>query len=292
MGLRVPPEGVRRRGRVTTAAVCLGLAAVAAGAAAGCSASEEAAEADGAVTAADPAAAVRAAAEVLVGAGSSRWVTSMETASGGTRVAIRGTGTFDYVTRRGRLRISLPRDAAGAPEHRPITELLTPGALFIKDRGEGVPADKWVRVDTRDLSDGNLVTGGATDPLTAAELLRAVHGAALVGEERLDGVAVRHYRGTTDIARAARSASPQAREALRAAARGFAVTRVPFDAYLDERGRLRKVRQRFTFGNVAVVSVTRLSGFGTSVRVALPEAADIYPGKIVSSTGVGRTGHP
>jgi hypothetical protein len=70
------------------------------------------------------------------------------------------------------------------------------------------------------------------------------------------------------------------------------VTRVPFDAYLDERGRLRKVRQRFTFSNVAVVSVTQLSGFGTSVRVTLPAPADIYPGKIVSSTGAGRTGHP
>jgi hypothetical protein len=291
MELRAALDGVRGRGRVTTAAVCLGLAAAAA-AATGCSVGGEAAEAAGEAPAGDPAAAVRATAEALVRAGTSRWVTSMETASGGTRVAIRGTGTFDYVTRRGRLRVSLPRDAAGAAEHRPITELLTPQALFMKDRGEGVPADKWVRVDTAELPDGNLITGGATDPLTAAELLRAVREVVLVGEERLDGVVVRHYRGTTDIARAARSASPGARTALRAAARGFEVTSVPFDAYLDERGRPREVRQRFTFSEVAVVSVTRLSVFGTAVRVTLPAPADIYSGKILSSTGAGPTGHP
>lgn len=231
----------------------------------------------------DPAAAVRRAADTLVRAGSSRWVTSMETASGGTRVAIRGTGAFDYVTRRGRLEVSLPTDAAGAPERGPVTELLTPGALYMKNRGEGVPADKWVRVDITGLSDGNLVSGGATDPLTAAELLRSAHEVTLVGEERLYGVPVRHYRGMADIARAARAASPGVRAALRAAARGFSVTGVPVEVYLDERGRLRKLRQRFTFSDVAVVSVTRLSDFGAPVKVTLPEPSDIYTGKIVSA---------
>jgi hypothetical protein len=290
-----------QQGRATAAAVGLWLAVAAV---TGCSGSEEAAEATGtAGTAgvvkavrpgaqADPAAALHRAAGVLVRAGSSKCTTIMESASGGTRLAIRGTGAFDYVTRRGRLMVTLPRDAAGAPEHIPITELVTPHALFMKNRGEGVPADKWVRVDTTSLSDGNLVTGGATDPITAAELLRAAHGVTLVGEERLKGVRVRHYRGTTDIARAARTASPAASGALRAAARGFSVTEVPFDAYLDDQGRLRKVRQRFTFANVSVVSITELSGFGTPVTVTLPEERDIYTGKIVSSAGRSRSGHP
>ena len=98
----------------------------------------------------------------------------------------------------------LPRDAAGAEEHKPVTELLTPGALYMKDRGAGVPAGKWVRVDTTALADGNLVTGGATEPLAAAELLRGAQDVAWSGEERSAGCAVRHFRGTADIARAAR----------------------------------------------------------------------------------------
>ncbi|MFC9593145.1 hypothetical protein ACFTUC_25605 [Streptomyces sp. NPDC056944] len=235
-------------------------------------------------SATDPALAVRNAADVLARAGTSKASTSMEMAAGGTRVTIRGEGGYDFRRRTGRLQVLLPRDPAGASEHRPITELLTPGALYMKNRGAGVPADKWVRVDTTTLDDGNLVTGGATDPAAAAELLRGAREVTYVGEVELAGVKVSHYRGVADIAHAARVASPQMRGALAAAAKGFAEDTVPFDAYLDGEGRLRKVRHQFSFSNqgrtVAVASTTLLYGFGIPVEVALPDRRDIYDGKI------------
>ncbi|MEU8590261.1 hypothetical protein AB0C59_25155 [Streptomyces sp. NPDC048664] len=226
------------------------------------------------------------AAAALVRAGSSRARTSMEMATGGTRVTIRGEGVYDYRDRLGRLTVTLPRDAAGAEEHRPITELLAPGALFMKNRGAGVPADKWVRVDTATLTDGNLVTGGATDPYAAAELLRGVREVRYVGETEVGGTPVRHYRGVTDLARAADGASADVQGALRAAAKGFATTRVPFDAYVDAQGRLRAVSQRFSFvggrhrAAVAVSSTTLLYDFGVRADVRLPEPGDIYAGRI------------
>ncbi|MFI6894595.1 hypothetical protein ACIBM4_10830 [Streptomyces sp. NPDC050256] len=248
-------------------------------------------------------AAVRRAAAVLVGpgsgsaAGSAEVVTSMETAAGGTRVTIRGKGTYDFRTQSGRLKVVLPQDPAGEDEHRPITELLAPGALYMMNRGAGVPADKWVRIDTTALADGNLVTGGVTDPMAAAELLGGVSAVTYVGETDLAGVTVRHYRGTTDIGRAARRASAASRGALTAAANGFRTDTVPFDAYLDEQGRLRKVRHRFSFVNEGqtreVVSTTLLYGFGVAVSVPLPDARDIYTGKIEQGRAPGtsdRTG--
>ncbi|MEU9125034.1 hypothetical protein AB0C96_35225 [Streptomyces sp. NPDC048506] len=232
---------------------------------------------------------VRASADALVRARSAAVRTAMETVSGGTRVAIRGSGGYDFTTSSGQLRLLLP-DPAGEPGggREPITEILAPGALFMKNRGAGVPADKWVRVETASLADGNLVTGGATDPLAAAELLRGARDVAYVGEERWDGVVVRHYRGTTDIGAAARAASPRTRPALVAAEKGFTTDAVPFDAYLDEAGRLRKVCQRFHFANGApagasVTSTTELSGFGAGVAVRLPDRRDIYAGKIASA---------
>ncbi|MFE7547457.1 hypothetical protein [Streptomyces gardneri] len=232
----------------------------------------------------DPLRAVRNAADALTRAGTSKASTSMEMAAGGTRVTIRGEGGYDFRRRTGRLQVVLPKDAAGADEHRPITELLTPGALYMKNRGAGVPADKWVRVDTTTLDDGNLVTGGATDPAAAAELLRGAREATYLGEVDLAGVKVGHYRGVADIAHAARVASPQLRGVLAAAAKGFAKDTVPFDAYLDAEGRLRKVRHQFSFSNqgrtVAVASTTLLYGFGVSVQVTLPDRRDIYAGKI------------
>ncbi len=71
--------------------------------------------------------------------------------------------------------------------HRPITELLTPGALYMKNRGAGVPDGKWVRIDTTALKDGNLVTGGVTDPMAAAELLRGASDVTYAGEDRAGG---------------------------------------------------------------------------------------------------------
>ncbi|MFI1867479.1 hypothetical protein [Streptomyces jumonjinensis] len=232
-----------------------------------------------------PVAEVRAAADALVAAGSARARTSMETAAGGTRVTIRGAGGYDFVRRTGRLTVVLPSDPAGAEEHRPVTELMTPGALYMKNRGAGVPADKWVRVDTTTLADGNLVTGGATDPLAAAELLRGTREVTYAGDEEFEGAAVRHYRGEADIGQAAaRMATSPARASMAAAAKGFARDTVPFDVYLDDEGRIRKVVHRFSFshggGTVAVTSTTVLHDFGTPIAVRLPERQDIYAGRI------------
>lgn len=273
----------RRRAGEAVLAVCVAVAVAALG---GCGAASGTVADGGAGDArppGDPAVAVRGAADALAATGSARARTAMEMATGGTRVTIRGEGGVDFRKRMGQLLVMLPADVKGRPEHRPITELLVPGALYMKNRGAGVPDDKWVRLDTASLPDGNLVTGGATDPLAAAELLRGAQQVTYVGETDLAGTKVRHYQGTTDIGRAAQSASPGVREALQAAARGFREDSVPFDAYLDEEGRLRKVRHRFTYvknGVIDVSSTTLLYGFGTPVTVVLPADGDIYAGKI------------
>nr|WP_307808069.1 hypothetical protein [Streptomyces oryzae] len=237
-------------------------------------------------------AAVRAAADRLVRAGTARVRTTMEMVSGHTRVTIEGRGAFDLARRTGQLRVALPPGADGvAPgERRLVRELVTPGALYMRHRA-GVPDDKWVRVDTTRLPDGNLVTGGATDPVTAAQLLCGARRVAYEGRTELDGVRVWHYSGVVDIERAAAGAPPLARRQLKAAEKGFSGRTVPFDAYLDAQGRLRKVQHRFTFAadpdsppdaDYAVSSTTVLHGFGTRVRIAMPGRGDIWTGKIAA----------
>ncbi|MCT2592909.1 hypothetical protein LHJ74_23850 [Streptomyces sp. N2-109] len=238
----------------------------------------------------DPLLTVRQAAEVLERAGTSRTRTVVRTVSGGTRVTIKGTGVFDYRRRIGRIQVTLPREPSGAPAAEPITELVIPGALYMKNRGAGVPAGKWVRVDTSTLPDGNLLANGATDPLSAAELLRGTREVAYVGRRRVaDGAVVRHYSGTTDIRKAAHASSGGVRRQLRAAAEGFAGDAVPFDAYLDGRGRLREVRHWFTLdaeaGDAAsaVASTTTMYDFGIPVEVGTPAPVDLYTGEIEAS---------
>ncbi|MFF2653823.1 hypothetical protein [Streptomyces sp. NPDC058045] len=279
---------VRRHGRTGGTALTAALVTAVAALAAGCSGGRLPADSQNAAATADAAAVVRRAAAVLEREGSSRAHTAMEMASGGTRVTVRGYGVYDYRRRHGRLAVSLPADPAGRAEHRPITELLAPGALFMKNRGAGVPADKWVRVDTGSLTDGNLVTGGATDPLAAAQILAGAGSVRYVGAGELAGAPVRHYRGVADLARAARAVGSggSGGAALAAAAKGFSKAEVPFDVYLDGAGRLRKVRHRFSFAArgagrpVAVTSTTLLYGFGVPVEVRLPTGDDIYTGRI------------
>ncbi|MDT0442104.1 hypothetical protein RM779_05745 [Streptomyces sp. DSM 41886] len=260
----------RRIGAAPGGAGCAGLL-VALAAVAGCSGTGAAAEGD-------PRAAVRQAADVLAEAGTSRARTAMEMASGGTRITLSGRGGFDYAAGTGELRVSLP-------EGRRVTEVFVPGRLFMKNRGAGVPADKWVRVDVTGLPDGNLVTGGATDPIAAAELLRGARSVTDLGDIRMDGETLRHYRGVTDIAAAASAAAGESRKQLAAAVGGFARTEVPFDVYLDDQGRLRKVRHDFTFADgagrgVDVTSTVVLYDFGVPVEVVLPGAGDVFAGAV------------
>ena len=196
---------------------------------------------------------VRAAAAALERYGTSRTRTSMSMASGGTRIAVDGEGSFDYRKPAGQLTVRLPEGTSGARpgERRTVTEIVVPKALYMKNRGEGVPAGKWVRVDTTSLADGNLISAGATDPVSAADLLRGARRVTFLGARKVHGETLRRFHGTVDLKVAAREASPRWRAQLAAAADGFSGGVVPFDAQIDGQGRLRKVRHRFTFAGGA-----------------------------------------
>ncbi|MFI0741985.1 hypothetical protein ACH4PU_28535 [Streptomyces sp. NPDC021100] len=256
--------------------------------------------------------ALRGVREALAAAGGARVRTVMETESGGTRLTIRGAGAYDFARPAGRLTVLVPEDARGDAEHRPITEVFTPGALYMKNRGAGVPADKWVRLETGTLADGDLLTSGATDPLAAAELLGGAREVTWTRDEGVDGVPVRHYRGKVDLAEAARRAPARDRAALAAAAKGFSSGTVDFDAFLDDAGRARMLRYRFSVredaergkaergkgaeggaspGRTAapaagapmtVVSTVELTSFGFAPDIRLPAPADIYAGTVAS----------
>ncbi|MFD0383571.1 hypothetical protein ACFQ2B_18040 [Streptomyces stramineus] len=184
----------------------------------------------------------------------------------------------------------MPEDVAGAAGHRPITQVFRPGKLFMKNRGAGVPDDKWVRLATSSLADGNLLTNGATDPLAAAELLGGAREVTYLRDEWVDGVRVKHYWGTIDLGQAARVAPARDRRPLTVAAKGFSSGTVAFDVFLDDAGRPRRVRHRFSVEGqgqqavaaaMTVVSTVELQDFGTDVDVPCA-AADIYAGTVGS----------
>ncbi|MFD9125309.1 hypothetical protein [Kitasatospora sp. NPDC059571] len=232
---------------------------------------------------ADPLTAVRSAPDITGRTGSAHTATQLTTESGDKKAVFNGTGGYDYVKRIGRLEIDVP---PGAATTGTIKEVVLPGTVYLQNSGAKIPAGKWVRLDVRQLPDGNLVSSGATDPASAAGALRGAQSADLVGSETVDGVELKHYKGTLDLAKAAEATGGRGADGLRMAAQTFTQKQVPYEAWLDAQGRLRKVVETFAFAGVAgskeakdqvkVVSTTSLVDFGKPVDAAEPAASEIY----------------
>ncbi|MFF7632207.1 hypothetical protein ACFZB9_03530 [Kitasatospora sp. NPDC008050] len=239
----------------------------------------------------DPVTAVRNAADITGRTGSAQAATQLTTESADKKAAFTGAGPYDYVKRIGKIEVQVPPGAATTGK---VVEVVEPGIVFLQNSGAKVPAGKWVELDVRQLADGNLISNGATDPATAAGALRGVQQASVVGDETLDGVPLKHYKGTLDLTKAADATGGQAANGLRMAAGTFTVKDVPFDAWLDSQGRLHKVTEVFTFAGVAgskdakdqvkVTSTVSLSAFGQPVEVSEPPAADVVEMKDSSAS--------
>lgn len=232
---------------------------------------------------ADPLTAVRSAADITGRTGSARTTTELVTESADKKAVFNGTGGYDYVKRVGTLEVTVP---PGAATTGTIREIVLPGTVYLQNSGAKVPEGKWVRLDVRQLPDGNLVSSGATDPASAAGALRGAQSAELVGTETVGGVLLTRYKGTLDLAKAAEATGGRGADGLRMAAQTFTVKQVPYEAWLDAQGRLRKVVETFAFAGVAgskeakdqvtVVSTTSLAEFGAPVQAAEPAASEIY----------------
>ncbi|MGW0664634.1 hypothetical protein [Streptodolium elevatio] len=239
----------------------------------------------GAAGSAEAVAAVRAAAATTVNAGSSRTRTTMTMQSGDRTVVLTGEGLFDYRRRIGTVSLQVPKDSGITG---PLQEILTPEALYMKNAAPGVPPDKWVRIDVAGLADGNLLSGGSADPTTSFEILRGVNDdVVLVGTEKFGNDQVRHYKGTLDLKKAHDETPPNLRAPLAAALKSFASPTIPFEVYLDDQGRLRKVQEEFNLASeggkgkdksqtAKVISAAELFDFGVSVDVQPPRPEDLY----------------
>lgn len=290
---------------VRTALTGLCCALVLAGAT-GCQGDDVQPQAAGAPASAAPSEAVlaiRGAADVTASAKSSRTRTTMTMQSADKVVKLTGQGMFDYVRHVGSLTVDAPKGSGIAG---PLREILTPDALYMKNAAPNVPKDKWVRLPIGSLADGNLVSGGGADPGTSFEILRGVNDdVALVGTEKLGKDNVRHYRGTLDIRKAHDLTPPAVRGPLAAALKTFDGAPIPFDAWLDDAGRLRKVEEQFAFvtgpakggaptgpagPSAKVLSGAELYDFGVVVDVEVPTGKDLYTPPTPSASAPGKRG--
>jgi hypothetical protein len=242
-------------------------------------------------------------------------------------LTMHGSGLVDFGKQVGAVDLTVPNGG--------LQEVLTPGTLYVRRapaaQNAASPVKGWTRMDTAKVSDGNLISGGATDPsLVFAMLGGTQQDVKYMGQDMVRGVPVAHYQGTLDLAQAAAALTGDVKgiasgaasgaasakttgattaaaviqtpaaadeKALGNAARAFATTKVPFDAYLDAQGRLRRFVANFSYllaspGKpvVHVTSATELYSFGTPVTVVAPTGAPTASGKTGAAGAAGATG--
>lgn len=230
--------------------------------------------------AADPVAAVRQAAAASAHIGTAAIATSVAMTTEGKTQQFSGTGGYDFTRQLGSITLNVPQDVS---THGTLSEIVTPTTLYLR------PADstgKWLRVDSTKPADGDLISAGYTSPVLAFAMLEGAGAGGgtvtYVGQDKVYNAPVAHYAGTLNLAAAAAAASVPLNTALAAASRSLTKQAVPFDVYLDAKGRVLRFVAHFEFpataphkGQVTIVSSTDLYDLGKPVTAAAPPASDV-----------------
>ncbi len=237
----------------------------------------------------DPIAAVRDAADKTLGAGTSRLEMVINLESGGQSFEMTAKGAFDYAKGTGELSMTLPKSAGGGGE--PIRQIITRKAVYMSGI-PGIPTGKWVKIPIDQLNVGGNSGLSSSDPSAALEMLRGVSDdVTRVGEDTVRGERTTHYRGTIDIEKALANAPAEARDQVKQYLDQAGTTSVPFDLYVDDEGRLRKMVQHYKLkasGKTTAMELTvEMYDYGVKVDVKEPAASTVIDMPSGSGGGTG-----
>lgn len=208
-------------------------------------------------------------------------------------MAFSGSGVFDGHMRSGALnmRFTLPSDAqAQLGGADPTMEMIMDGrhGLVMYMRSplfRAIAADKWLKVDMEktakkegvDLS--ALMNANQADPSQSLHMLMASSDAHAVGYDRVRGVFTTRYQLNIDLAKLAKG-NKGLRKTYDAVRKLTGITSYPAEAWIDDQGRIRKLKIDMSFnaptGGAFTMSMTEeLYAFGIKVDVRPPASSEV-----------------
>ncbi|MGH9154343.1 MAG: hypothetical protein ACRD1K_00460 [Acidimicrobiales bacterium] len=213
--------------------------------------------------------------------GTVRVAISASLAGGGAGPSFEGEGEFDFDGHRGRLVLT----GGGASEIRFLGSV-----VFVKLAQ--LSARPWLRLDVEELSARpgvdleSLRQLQRNDPTAVLNYLRgATDDVEEVGTETVRGDTTTRYSATLDLDKAAAKAEPEVREDIRRIVRELGTSRLPTEAWIDEEGRLRRLRYTLDLADLADAGSRPIGGkftasfelfqFGRPVEVADPPADEV-----------------
>jgi hypothetical protein len=217
-------------------------------------------------------------------AGSSRMTMEMSVEVGGKRMKVTADGAIDYKRARGWMEMDLGALGAlteGSPAPR-ITLLFEGNTIWMRMPPELAPqagGKPWLRTTVG----GSGLNAGMQSP-DPSQMLGALRGISNSVEKRgrknVRGVATTHYRAQIDLDKAMAEAPARERGQAKAMLKLFgAADSMPTDFYLDDAGRVRRMRVEYEYEVFEQKMSAELNfdlfAFGTRVQFKRPPARQV-----------------
>jgi hypothetical protein len=124
-----------------------------------------------------------------------------------------------------------------------------------------------------------VMNANQADPSESLRMLMASSDAHPIGYDRVRGVFTTHYKLNVDLARLAKD-NKELRKTFDAVRKLTGVTSYPAEAWIDDKGRVRKLKIDMSFntptGSAFTMSMTEeLYAFGIKVNVPPPAASKV-----------------
>lgn len=206
-------------------------------------------------------------------------------------------GKFDFGQRAGEYSTSL--SAFGVPGNGKVRGLLLDGAVLLglnalrnQPGFESVPEGKeWLKLDPAVFGTSEVAQ---RDPSSSIDALRGATGRVTrVGSDKVRGVNTTHYRVTLDLANAINKAPQEQRARVETSVIALGTRNIPADVWIDEKGRLRKLRLMLKGGTVVTPGSLEFEFFdlGTPVTVTQPDPNTVVDlSQIVGGAPTGGSG--
>jgi len=223
--------------------------------------------------------------------------TGTMTIAGAGAMSFSGSGVFDGRGRSGALNMNFrlpPAAQAQLGGTDPSIQMIMDGragivvymhsAMF--DRFSG---GKWVKMDLAALAKkegvdmNGLMNAYQADPSENLRMLTASSDAHVVDYQSVRGVSTTHYRLNIDLKKLADKTHNKTYDSLRKLA---GIESIPAEAWLDGKGRIRRMKIDMSFGGAYTMSLTEeLYAFGIKVDVQPPAASDVVDASALLSPG-------
>ncbi|MGW2477393.1 LppX_LprAFG lipoprotein [Streptomyces sp. NPDC001665] len=205
----------------------------------------------------------RIAEEIEVGDGTSSFVISVD-------------GDFDWADDRGRLAVRL-RDEATPDKTSPrMDEVFRDGDVYVAGLAQ-LDDGAWGTMPEEELEAHYALRAPGNDPRHVLAQVARMHDVSKAGEERVNGTAAVHYKGTLDQEAVTLRMAEDMREKVDSIRELTGEVAVDADVWIDEQGRIVRTRLDWPLGGASVRATMDLAKYGLAVEAAVPDEADIVP---------------